>query len=437
MILRWQPELDEFEESAVTRSNESRHKQDSSPSFRLSSTSALHSRLLILSSTIATSFKVIALAFPPMALSFSTFPPPSHSRHFHSSAPSSSCALFQTSNKNHDSTSTSSNNSKSLRRQLKLPEVAPDLITALAARSKNGFKKHASSTPVNVVGHRGALYAELENTRESFLQCAKWGCQAVELDVFVLPKDGSLVVFHGGGTDESPGLLDGYCLLGDSANIESSILDLTYEQSQSLAFNPNYAEFPCPQDKIASGVIPTLEQVLLDLKPYPNTDVKIELKGPGTVVPVIELVERLGMVNRCQYSSFDHARLAELRRLRPDKQRYPTGALFDVDLPVDFVQRAVHAGAGEIHLRYDTCTVQRIQAIHNANLRSMAWLRGPVGMAADARSKFWDMGNEDEACYQTLIETGVQQICCNRPDMLMRMMSLSSLQEKQREVASI
>ena len=84
--------------------------------------------------------------------------------------------------------------------------------------SKNGFKKHASSTPVNVVGHRGALYAELENTRESFLQCAKWGCQAVELDVFVLPKDGSLVVFHGGGTDESPGLLDGYCLLGDSAN---------------------------------------------------------------------------------------------------------------------------------------------------------------------------------------------------------------------------
>lgn len=269
---------------------------------------------------------------------------------------------------------------------------------------------------VQVVGHRGALYNHLENTRESFLQCATWNCNAVELDVFVLPRDGSVVVFHGGGTDENPGDLTDYCL---GANGQS-ILDLTLEEAQQLTFNPAFAEFGCSTDSVERGRIPSLEQVLLDLKPT-AIKIKIELKGPDTVEPVLELVEKLDMVKQCSYSCFDLHRLAKVRSLRPDKDLYPTGALFN-DVPSDFIQRSIDCGATEVHLRYDCCTRSRIQAIDAAGLGSMAWLRGPVGMQSDTTSKFLDIGNEDERCYQALLETGVQQVCCNRPDVLLRML---------------
>jgi glycerophosphoryl diester phosphodiesterase len=64
--------------------------------------------------------------------------------------------------------------------------------------------------PIEVVGHRGSLYTALENTSRSFLDAAKAGADAVEMDVFLL-KCGTLVVFHGTGSDEKPGLLDLYC----------------------------------------------------------------------------------------------------------------------------------------------------------------------------------------------------------------------------------
>jgi glycerophosphoryl diester phosphodiesterase len=278
-----------------------------------------------------------------------------------------------------------------------------------------------------VVGHRGALYEELENTRAGFVRCAELGCDAVELDVFLL-KDNNLVVFHGGGSDEHPGDLANYCVTQQRGNI----LDLTYEQTQQLVFNTQFDEFPCPVDKIQQGRIPALEQVLLDLKPT-KTQVKIELKGPGVVEPVLELVERLDMVDQCQFSSFDLGRIKLLRELRPQigadgRYVYKTGALFD-HLPEDFVSQAMSVGASEVHLRYDYCTVEHVNAIHAAGMESMAWFRGPVGMQSDVTHKYWDIGNEDERCYQALIDSGVSQLCVNRPDVLIRMLKRQQEQD--------
>ena len=62
-----------------------------------------------------------------------------------------------------------------------------------------------------VVGHRGALYDRLENTRAGFLLCATdeaYQCDAVELDVFILPNDNNkVVVYHGMNDDTNPGEL--------------------------------------------------------------------------------------------------------------------------------------------------------------------------------------------------------------------------------------
>ena len=66
---------------------------------------------------------------------------------------------------------------------------------------------------------RGFLYCEPENSIEGFSAAEEVGCDAVELDVFLL-KDGNLVVFHGEGTDENPGWLNSYC------GIEGNILGM-------------------------------------------------------------------------------------------------------------------------------------------------------------------------------------------------------------------
>lgn len=239
------------------------------------------------------------------------------------------------------------------------------------------------------------------------------GCDAVELDVFKLKCD-ELVVFHGGGSDENPGDLWDYC------RIDGSILDYTYQEAlEQLRFNPEYEEFPCPRDVIVRGSIPTLLEVLKDAK-QSGLHVKIELKGPGVVEPVLKLVDSLDMIDQISFSSFDLSRLALLRKLKPDRETYKTGALFN-EVPDDFIEQALAVGATEVHLRYDTITVENIRRIHSNGMGSMAWLRGPIGMKSDCAHKYLDVGNEDDAMYEVMLRTGVQQMCVNRPDVLIEL----------------
>jgi glycerophosphoryl diester phosphodiesterase len=260
-----------------------------------------------------------------------------------------------------------------------------------------------------IVGHRGCLYQELENTREGFQACADMGCDAVELDVFLSPKCQTLIVFHGGdggssigdGSDARPGLLHDYC------GVPGSILDYTYQEALTkLRFNPPHAELACPPEVIARGMIPTLEQVLSGAK-QSGFHIKIELKGEGALVPTLQLVEKLDMVRQVSYSSFDLTQLAELRALRKDRTLYPTGACFPPRI----------VAASEIHLQYDSCSLQRVQEIHQAGMGSMCWMRGPVGMKQDCATKYWDVGNEDLHMYQAFMDTGVQQNCASRSRM--------------------
>jgi glycerophosphoryl diester phosphodiesterase len=268
------------------------------------------------------------------------------------------------------------------------------------------------------VGHRGALYDELENTLASFQRCLDLGCDAVELDVYLL-KDGSLIVFHGGDTLENPGDLTEYCVGMHGV----SILDLDYAKTQELRFNDQFAEFGCNSDIIGKGRIPTLKEVL-DLVQGTSMTVKIELKGEGTVCPTLRLVEEMNMVHQCHFSSFALDRIREIRDLHPERiedgtHKYKTGALFDDATspysPDDFLELAEEVGASEVHLCYDLCSVDRVRAIHARNMRTMAWFRGPIGMRSDIATKWTDVGNEDDSMYLAVAETGVHQLCLNRP----------------------
>jgi glycerophosphoryl diester phosphodiesterase len=268
------------------------------------------------------------------------------------------------------------------------------------------------------------------------------------------------VVFHGGGTDENPGDLLDYC------GIDGSILDYNYENQirEKLTFNPDYAEFPCPIEKIRNGEIPTLEEVLADakrknndkLKRYRKMHIKIELKGPDVVEDVLALVDSLGVASMCSYSSFDLQKLMKVRELRPGRDpktgeyMYKTGALFnnidgngkildDDYSPIhsvsnwndcDIIDRALAVGASEIHLKYDPCKKPLIDRIHSSGLGSMAWFRGPIGMNEDCSIKYKDVGNEDFAMYEVMLQTGVQQLCVNKPDVLIALRENLFLQQQ-------
>ena len=268
-----------------------------------------------------------------------------------------------------------------------------------------------------IIGHRGSIYEEPENTIRGFEIAYENGSEAVELDIFLL-KCGTLVAFHGGGPDEDPGQLHEYC------GINANILDYTAEEARKLKFSPSCEEYACPKDKLAAdyAFIPTLKEVLAAAKKSGWT-LTLELKGPGTAEPVLKLVEEMDMVGSCLFSSFKHERIAKVRKLRPQKNedgsyKYKTGALFKDGLPDNFIQLALNVGASEVHLKYDTCAKERIEAIHAKGMKSMAWLRGPVGMIEDVTYKYHDVGNEDETMYLTLMSTGVQSLCVNRPKVL-------------------
>jgi glycerophosphoryl diester phosphodiesterase len=351
---------------------------------------------------------------------------------FEKSATSTKATIDSSTDSSWSVTSDGSLNRKSLQHTLvsfknkkelgKLLLLGETLISRRRARQRFPFllqNVDSSTTPLSetqrrpyIVGHRGCPYYELENTREGFVKSAEMGVDAVELDVFLL-KCGTLIVFHGGDKkDNDPGHLIDYC------KVDRGILEVTYTEALQLTFNPDFKEFGCPARTTLRGSIPTLEQVLGDAKES-GVHVKIELKGPGTVEPTLEVVERLDMMSQCSYASFDKDRIAHFRSLRPDKLKYPTGLLFN-DVPQDYLQLAEQVGATEIHLRYDTCTKDRIDKVSEAGFGSLAWLRGPVGMASDCQERFWDVGNEDESMYDALLRTGVQQICTNRPDVLVQ-----------------
>ena len=207
-----------------------------------------------------------------------------------------------------------------------------------------------ASTPLYLIGHRGAAGHEPENTLRSVEAALRLGVDAVEVDVHAV--DGRLVVIH----DER---------LERTTNGRGRVDGHTFAALRAL-------------DAGGGERIPTLDEVLDAVAG--RAELVVELKGAGTAAPVAALLRSRGAAtaDAVVVSSFDHVELARLRDFLPGVRR---GALV-AGVPLGYASFAAALGAHSVHLSAEFAPPLLID---DAHARGMAVWAYTVNHADEAR----------------------------------------------------
>lgn len=189
-----------------------------------------------------------------------------------------------------------------------------------------------------IIGHRGAAGLVPENTLPSFARALELGVDAVELDIHLCEE--RLIVIH----DDT---------LERTTNGSGSLASRTLAELRML-------------DAGRGAQIPLLEEVLALLPG--RTGVNIELKGPGTALPLAALLR--GTSGRdLLVSSFDHGMLDEFHRAAPD---IPAAPLFS-SWKGDPIATGRRFGGGYLNLSRKLVTAARCRAAQAAGLRLLVY----------------------------------------------------------------
>jgi glycerophosphoryl diester phosphodiesterase len=195
------------------------------------------------------------------------------------------------------------------------------------------------------IAHRGFKGIAPENTLLAFQKALEIGVDGIELDVH-LSLDGHIMVIHDDTVDRTTN--------GKGFVNKLSLIELKSYQIQE------------------NQKIPTLEEVfeLVNKKCIIN----IELKGKGTTVPVVNLIEKY--VNEYQWnynhflvSSFDWNALQQLRLLN---EKIPIAVLTQTDLDLAF-SFAKFMKAETIHPYYHLLTKENTLKMQEKGLQVFPW----------------------------------------------------------------
>ena len=196
-----------------------------------------------------------------------------------------------------------------------------------------------------IIGHRGAAGLFPENTLAGFARAVELGVDGVELDVRMAGSE--IVVVHDERVDRTT---DGTGLVGDFGFAELRRLDAGGGQP-----------------------IPTLAEVL-DLVPG-QVMVNVELKGPGTALPVAGIVEDLADGRQTTdpppflVSSFDHDELRRFHEVCPGVPCAPLAGRWSDDL-----ESAVGTlDAWSVNLSLRAATEARVAAVRGWGRRCLVF----------------------------------------------------------------
>ena len=211
-----------------------------------------------------------------------------------------------------------------------------------------------------VIGHRGTMDYEPQNTLSAFELALKQGANAIEFDVQIT-KDGKLVVYHDETLDT---LTDG----------EGSVAQRTLAELKKLRVkHPNLAANSKHRKRIT---IPTLEETL-DLvggysakKIWANAELKIEGIEHEFNEFIKWYMEKNNWPNeRSLVSSFYHQQLMALRQVN---EKLRIGALFD-GVPVDYNQFIMALNPYSSNPNIDSVNQALVDDAHRRNLKVYVW----------------------------------------------------------------
>lgn len=196
-----------------------------------------------------------------------------------------------------------------------------------------------------VIGHRGAMGHETENTLASIQKALDLGVDMIEIDVFKI-KSGEIVVFHDVDVEE---LTDG------SGKIESFVFD----DLQKLVVQGGHQ-------------IPTLQNVidLMDKKAALN----IELKGAGTSADVNAIMntyikEKAWQLDDFIISSFNWD---ELKVMRVLNKKVPIAVLTEEN-PLDALHIARELQAVAINPYFKHLSLEVANTLREAGFKIYTW----------------------------------------------------------------
>ncbi|MBT8304759.1 MAG: glycerophosphodiester phosphodiesterase [Bacteroidia bacterium] len=223
-----------------------------------------------------------------------------------------------------------------------------------------------------VIGHRGAMGYETENTLASVRKALELNVDGIEVDVFKC-KSGEIVAFHDKDLDR---LTDG----------EGLIEDKTFDELQALTVNGGHQ-------------IPLLKDILNLVNG--QCLINIELKGTDTANNVSKIVNMylefdMFAEEDIIISSFNWE---ELESFYKKNKNISIGVLTDVDQdPLEALQLAKKLKAKTIHAEGTTLDEGIIKNFRKRGLKVIAWF------------------DKEPKSYKNILELRVHGIITDRPD---------------------
>ena len=233
------------------------------------------------------------------------------------------------------------------------------------------------------IAHRGASSYAPENTFAAFDLAIRMGARHIELDVEAT-MDGHIVVIHDDTVDrttDGSGLVTGH----------------TLEALQALDAGSWFGQ------EFAGERIPRFDEVLRRYKG--RVHLHTEIKGRSTHLSrhTADLVRQHGMVDQVTITSFQKARLAEIRGYAPE---LPAGWLLP-EVTDAAIAQAQDLGLRQICPRATTVTAELVSRLHAEGFVVRAW------------------GVGSEALMRQVVEAGADGMTVNFPDKLLAYLSSS------------
>lgn len=190
-----------------------------------------------------------------------------------------------------------------------------------------------------IIGHRGVMGVEPENTLRSFRHAEQAGMDAIELDLH-LSKDGALVVMHDTDVDRTT---DG----------KGAIADRTLAELREL-------------DAGQGERVPVFEEVLDAI----GSPIQAEIKDAAAARALAEVMLRRDLAGRVEVSSFHDEAVAEIAALVPGVRTVLIASRWGADV----VSRATAVGAATVALNIRRLTLETVEQAHAEGLKVLGWV---------------------------------------------------------------